>query len=107
MLRRNSSAVEPLPIILHCIGNVMNSLVFGVTYAEDDPTWKWLQQLQDEGIKYIGVAGPLNFLPILRYVYWGCFAMLLIILRSEVLPELSVVTQIYITFMRLFHCIYT
>jgi ecdysteroid 25-hydroxylase CYP306A1 len=69
MLGRNSSAVEPLPVILHCIGNVINSIVFGVTYDENDPTWKWLQQLQEEGLKYISVAGPLNFLPILRSVY--------------------------------------
>ncbi|XP_023716253.1 cytochrome P450 306a1 isoform X2 [Cryptotermes secundus] len=68
MLGRNSNAVEPLPIILHCIGNVMNSLVFGVSYAENDPMWKWLQQLQDEGLKYIGVTGILNFLPILRFI---------------------------------------
>lgn len=57
----------------------MNSLVFGVSYAENDPTWKWLQQLQEEGLKYVGVAGPLNFLPILRSVYVGFFLVLLII----------------------------
>lgn len=68
ILGRNSGAVEPLPVILHCIGNVMNSLVFGVSYDENDPTWKWLQQLQEEGLKYIGVAGTLNFLPILRFI---------------------------------------
>jgi hypothetical protein len=100
MLGRNSSAVEPLPMILHCIGNVMNSLVFGVSYAENDPTWKWLQQLQEEGLKYIGVAGPLNFLPVLRSVYWGFFAVLLIILGSKVLSELAaVLTEIFRTFM--------
>jgi hypothetical protein len=99
MLGRNSSAVEPLPIMLHCIGNVMNSLVFGVTYAENDPTWKWLQQLQEEGLKYIGVAGPLNFLPILRSVYWGFFAVLLIVLESEVVPELAgALHEMYLTF---------
>lgn len=100
--------MEPLPIILHCIGNVINSLVFGVTYAENDPKWKWLQQLQEEGLKYIGVAGPLNFLPILRSVYWGFFAVLLIILGSEILSEFAaVLAEISLTFMQLFQFLWT
>jgi ecdysteroid 25-hydroxylase CYP306A1 len=71
MLGRKETAGEPqdiLPVIIHCLGNVMNSLVFGVIYEENDPTWKWLQHLQEEGTKLIGVAGPINFLPFLRYI---------------------------------------
>lgn len=45
----------------------MNLLVFGKVYEEDDELWKWLQESQDEGVKLIGVSGPLNFLPFLRY----------------------------------------
>ncbi|PSN36025.1 Cytochrome P450 306a1 [Blattella germanica] len=60
--------LDAVPLLLHCLGNVMNSLVFGVVYDENDPTWKWLQHIQEEGIKQIGVAGPINFLPILRHI---------------------------------------
>jgi ecdysteroid 25-hydroxylase CYP306A1 len=71
MLGRKETAGEPQnihPMIVHCLGNVINSLVFGVVYEENDPTWKWLQHVQQEGIKYIGIAGPINFLPFMRSV---------------------------------------
>lgn len=47
----------------------MNRLTFGKSWAIDDPTWVWLQELQEEGTKHIGVSGPLNFLPFLRCVF--------------------------------------
>lgn len=50
------------------MGNLVNSIVFGKTYKEEDEVWKWLRHLQEEGVKEIGVAGPLNFLPFLRYI---------------------------------------
>ena len=53
---------------------MLNSLVFGVVYKENDPTWKWLQDLQELGTKHIGVAGPVNFMPFLRSVYLLTFA---------------------------------
>lgn len=71
MLQQKETAGEPqdvLPVIIHCIGNVINSLVFGIVYEENDPTWKWLQRLQEEGTKLIGIAGPVNFLPFVRSV---------------------------------------
>ncbi|KAG8228704.1 hypothetical protein J437_LFUL008693 [Ladona fulva] len=58
--------IDPLPEILHGMGNLMSDLVFGRTWKRNDPTWRWLQELQEKGTKMIGVAGPLNFLPFLR-----------------------------------------
>ncbi|KAL3269718.1 hypothetical protein HHI36_008778 [Cryptolaemus montrouzieri] len=52
----------------HSLGSVMNSIVFGECWTKEDKTWKYLQHLQEEGIKYIGIAGPLNFIPIMRFI---------------------------------------
>jgi len=80
MLGRKAYVAEPqdiLPVLRHCIGNVLNSLVFGVVYKENDPTWKWLQDLQELGTKHVGIAGPVNFMPFLRSVYLLMFASVL------------------------------
>ncbi|XP_015432310.1 PREDICTED: cytochrome P450 306a1 [Dufourea novaeangliae] len=60
--------INPMDTLHHCMGNFINSIVFGKTYEEDEPVWKWLRHLQEEGVKHIGVAGPLNFLPLLRFL---------------------------------------
>ncbi|XP_031352359.1 cytochrome P450 306a1 isoform X2 [Photinus pyralis] len=60
--------IDPLAHLQHAIGSVMCQLVFGKTWSRDDPTWLWLQHTQEEGTKAIGVAGPLNFFPFLRYI---------------------------------------
>ncbi|XP_034945868.1 cytochrome P450 306a1 isoform X2 [Chelonus insularis] len=65
--RSDDNGIEPFDILHHCVGNIMNDLVFGKVYNESDETWKWLRHLQEEGVKHIGVAGPFNFLPFLRY----------------------------------------
>ncbi|KAF7992669.1 hypothetical protein HCN44_005013 [Aphidius gifuensis] len=64
----NIFEIDPLEILHHCIGNLMNDIVFGKVYNENDETWKWLRFLQEDGIKHIGIAGPLNFLPFLRFI---------------------------------------
>lgn len=46
----------------------MNDIVFGKTYDENDVLWKWFRQMQEDGVKHIGIAGPLNFLPFLKFV---------------------------------------
>jgi len=63
-----ADGADAVPQLRHCIGNIINGVVFGRTYDMDDPEWIYLQHLLDEGIKRVAVAGPLNFLPILRFL---------------------------------------
>jgi ecdysteroid 25-hydroxylase CYP306A1 len=58
--------LDPLEPLRHSLGSAINEMVFGKSWSREDATWKWLQHLQEEGTKQIGVAGPLNFLPFLR-----------------------------------------
>ncbi|KAL1488513.1 hypothetical protein ABEB36_014979 [Hypothenemus hampei] len=50
----------------HQIGSLMCELVFAESWSKDDKTWNDLLEQQEAGLKLIGVAGPLNFLPFLR-----------------------------------------
>ncbi|OAD52305.1 hypothetical protein WN48_02122 [Eufriesea mexicana] len=68
--RAANEPIDPLNTLHHCMGNFVNSIVFGKTYEEEEEVWKWLRHLQEEGVKEIGVAGPLNFLPFLRFLPW-------------------------------------
>ena len=52
----------------HDVGNLLNDIVFGRTYDEDDPTWKAIQNAREDGIKMLGVASGLQFLPWLGWL---------------------------------------
>ncbi|KAK5645280.1 hypothetical protein RI129_006580 [Pyrocoelia pectoralis] len=67
-IQNDCQPVDPLAHLQHAIGSIMCQLVLGKTWQKNDPTWLWLQHLQEEGTRAIGVAGPLNFLPFLRFI---------------------------------------
>lgn len=50
----------------HNLGNVLNDITYGKSYAPDDETWIYLQKLQTEGVENLGLVGVVNFFPILR-----------------------------------------
>ncbi|XP_058169927.1 cytochrome P450 306a1 [Anopheles ziemanni] len=62
------SGFNPSPAIHHVLGNLMNNLIFGLSYEKTNSTWQYLQHLQEEGVKHIGISMAVNFLPILRYL---------------------------------------
>ncbi|XP_076242207.1 cytochrome P450 enzyme phantom [Calliopsis andreniformis] len=66
--RSMNGPFDPLDTLHHCMGNFVNSIVFGKTYEENEQVWIWLRHLQEEGVKQIGIAGPLNFFPFLRFL---------------------------------------
>uniref|UniRef100_A0AAG5CN60 Cytochrome P450 n=1 Tax=Anopheles atroparvus TaxID=41427 RepID=A0AAG5CN60_ANOAO len=62
------SGFDPSAALHHVLGNLMNDLVFGIKYDKNNSTWLYLQHLQEEGVKHIGVSMAANFLPCLRHL---------------------------------------
>lgn len=60
------SSFPPLVHLRHSVGSFMNEIVFGEGWSKHDSTWIYLQHLQEEGTKHIGVAGIVNFIPSTR-----------------------------------------
>lgn len=55
-------------MVTNSLGNVINDIIFGYKYPQNDKTWTWFRQIQEEGSLEMGIAGVVNFLPFLRYV---------------------------------------
>ena len=36
-------------LLSHSVGNMMNEIIFGTSYDREDPTWKEMQRLREEG----------------------------------------------------------
>ena len=66
----NTQEFDFTSYLQHFIGSLINEIVFGVHWPIDSPKWLWLQELQEKGTELIGVSGALNFLPILRYLFY-------------------------------------
>lgn len=62
----SDDGICPLKLLSHSLGSFINKIVFGRSWPADDPTWIWLQELQENGVQQMSVAGPLNFLPFVR-----------------------------------------
>merc|ERR1719233_109554 len=60
--------INPCDIIDHVVGNMLNEAIFGMRYSRESEMWRWLQWVQAEGVKLIGVCGGVNFLPFLRFL---------------------------------------
>ena len=59
--------VDPLEIMSHVVGNMMNQAIFSMRYSQDDKKWKYLQQLAHEGNIMLGQVSAVNFLPFLSF----------------------------------------
>ena len=59
--------VDPLEIMSHVVGNMMNQAIFSMRYSQDDKKWKYLQQLAHEGNIMLGKVSAVNFLPFLSF----------------------------------------
>lgn len=97
---KEGRAVDIGHMLMHSVGNVVFNLVFGKTWEEDDETWKKLINLQEEGTKLIGVAGPINFLPFLRFVRHSWFTFYII--SPDALIFIMFIRLIYVFFIHRF-----
>ena len=35
--------------LAHTVGNMMNEIIFGISYGRNDPLWRHMQNLREEG----------------------------------------------------------
>ena len=60
--------MDPTKYIAHCVNNIAGMMLLGKSYSWDDKTVTDLTQNLDEVVKHVAFGGPLNFMPLLRYV---------------------------------------
>ena len=67
----NHTALEWCPLTLKLedlIGNLMNIIIFGIAYDEEDPKWLEIQKYRRDGVKKMSAQAHVNFLPFLRWL---------------------------------------
>ncbi|XP_064602501.1 cytochrome P450 2C26-like [Liolophura sinensis] len=68
-LRDTGGDTFPMGKLLHTsVSNVICSIVFGNRFEHEDPKFVKYMKAIDENIESVGFAGPINFLPWLKYI---------------------------------------
>ncbi|XP_050345059.1 cytochrome P450 306a1 isoform X1 [Nymphalis io] len=79
----SGSTVDLSNMITHSLGNVINDIIFGFKFPLEDKTWYWFRKIQEEGCHEMGVAGVVNFLPFVRFLYPSIQKTIEVLVRGQ------------------------